>query len=165
MIGSSVGSEFPVLSTPEHALLTPGTSQDKELIHLTLTAKFSISEYHCLSPSCCLPLSVSLLPSFLPLPFCPPRRTQASCWGPLYHAWWVCGTWGGRSREGKKITHFQQGGRSECGDPGCGRQEDAGETWQGECHHLRPHRYEYGRAEKDKGVEVLERQGVTEHMR
>lgn len=132
-----MGREFPFPSTPEPLLLSSGTSQEKDSSFIWPSLPSSRS------------LLYSLCLSFLPLFHF--RRSQASRWGSFYHAWWVCGTWGGRARKGKEIAHqLQQGGRSECGDAGGGRQEDAGETRQGQRHHLRPHRHEHGERGEEK---------------
>lgn len=93
--------------------------------------------------------------SYFHTPFDPPpfrhssskhhRCPQAAHWGPLPDAWRVCHACGAGTREGKEVTHrFQQDGGPECGDPGGGRQEDAGETWQRQRHHLCPHCHEHG---------------------
>lgn len=91
--------------------------------------------------------SFSVLPSFLPFLYRLPRCSQAPRWGPLCHAGWVCHTCNRRDRQSEEVPHqFQQGGGTERGNPrGCG-QEDAGETWQGQRHHLRPNSHEYGEA-------------------
>lgn len=130
-------------------LLSPGTSQEKDSSSIWPSLPSSLSFSLCL----CLSLvpSLPLLPSVLS-PFCPHRRSQASCWGQFHHAGWVCDARGRRARKGKEIAHqLQQGGRSECGDPGGGRQEDVGETRQRQRHHLCPHRHEYGEGGRREG--------------
>lgn len=137
-------------NTQACTLITRHESGKRQFTHLTLIAKF------CLSLSLCI-FTHTLCLSSLPSIHVPPRRTQASRWGPVHYAWWVCGARGWRERKGKEITHqFQQGGRSECGDPGGSRQEDAGETRQGQRHYLRPHCHEHGEDGRREGKQEVE---------
>lgn len=138
-------------NTQNCSLITRHEPGKRQFTQLTLIAKFSLSLSLCIFTHT---LCLSSLPS---IHVRPPRRTQASHWEPVRYAWWVCGAWGGRARKGKEITHqFQQGGRSECGDPGGSRQEDAGETWQGQRHHLRPHCHEHGEGGRRQGKDEVE---------
>lgn len=142
-VGSCVGIELLVQSTPDVILWSSSKSQEKK------NASF-------IQPSRHFSLSFSFLLSYFLTPFDPPpfrhspfkhpRCPQAAHWGPLHYAWRVCHTCGTRwTREGKEVAHrFQQGGGPERGDPGGSRQEDAGETWQRQRHHLCPHCHEHG---------------------
>lgn len=114
-VGCCVGFALPVQSTPDAV-----HSQEKT------QSSFSLFFIH-------------------PLTLRPHRCPQAPHGGQLHYAWWVCPTWSAWTREGEEIAHqFQPGGGPERGDPGGGRQEDAGETWQRQRHHLCSHGHEHG---------------------